>query len=132
MRYLIDSDWTINYLRSVRGYTERVRGMAVDGIAISIVSLAEIYEGIYSTTEPSAGEAVLQNFLSFVQILGLDDETCRIFGQVRGRLRAQGALVGDKDTLIGATALRHGLILLSNNRRHFERMQDIDIISVDP
>ena len=132
MRYLIDSDWSISFLRGARDYIERVRSMAADGIGLSIVSLAELYEDVYSSADPLMSETVLNNFLELVEILGLDDETCRIFGQVRGRLRAQGALVGDKDTLIGATALRHGLILLSNNRRHFERMQDIDIISVDP
>ena len=129
MRYLIDSDWAIYYLRRVGGYVERVRGLTADGISISIVSLAEIYEGIYSSTESSAGEEVFQDFLTLVQVVGLDDETCRIFGQVRGRLRAQGALVGDMDILIGATALRHGLTLLSNNRRHFERMPGLSIVS---
>ena len=129
LRYLIDSDWSINYLRGARDYVERVRGIAADGIGLSIISLAELYEGVYSSTNPSMSEAALKNFLELVEILGLDDETCRIFGQVRGRLRAQGALVGDMDILIGATALRHGLTLLSNNRRHFERMPGLSIVS---
>ena len=34
------------------------------------------------------------------------------------------------DMLIGATAIRHGLTLLTNNRRHFERLRGLNIISV--
>ncbi len=129
MRYLIDSDWTVHYLRGARDYIERIRGMAVDGIGLSIISLAEVYEGIYSSANPSGDEGVLQRFLSLVEVLALDDETCHIFGQERGRLRAQGALIGDMDILIGATALRHNLTLLTNNQRHFEPIPNLPIIS---
>ena len=63
------------------------------------------------------------------QIVQLDDEICRIFAQERGRLRADGNLIGDLDILIGCTAIRHGLTLLTNNRRHFERLRGLTIIS---
>ena len=129
MRYLVDSDWAINYLRGIRNYVQRIRSMTADGIGLSIISLAEIYEGVYRSTDPSASEAGLLSFLSLVEVLALDDETCRIFGQERGRLRARGALIGDMDILIGATALRHNLTLLTNNQRHFERIPNLPIIS---
>ena len=129
MRYLVDSDWAINYLRGIRSYVQRIRSMTADGIGLSIISLAEIYEGVYRSTDPSASETGLLSFLSLVEVLPLDDETCRIFGQERGRLRAQGALIGDMDILIGATALRHNLTLLTNNQRHFERIPNLPIIS---
>ena len=63
-------------------------------------------------------------------VVNLDEEVCRIFGRERSRLRAEGNLIGDLDILIGATALRHGLTLLTNNRRHFERLADLAIESV--
>jgi tRNA(fMet)-specific endonuclease VapC len=74
------------------------------------------------------GEA-LQAFLRGVELLGVDDETMRIFGRERGRLRARGQAIGDFELLIGATALRHELTILTNNRRHFELIEKIQIIS---
>ena len=65
-----------------------------------------------------------------MEVVDLDEEICRIFGRERGRLRSDGNLIGDMDLLIGATALRHGLTLLSNNRRHFERIEGLAIESV--
>ena len=44
--------------------------------------------------------------------------------------RASGELVSDFDLFIGATALRHHLTLLTNNRRHFERIEGLRIISL--
>ena len=97
---------------------------------MSILSLAELYEGILGSMDSQDGERGLVDFLSDVPVVDLDDETCRIFGRERRRLRADGNLIGDMDLLIGATALRHGLTLLSNNRRHFERIEGLAIESV--
>ena len=69
-------------------------------------------------------------FLRGAEILGLDDETTRIFGRERGRLRSQSKMIGDFDLLIVATALRHDLTLLTNNRRHFELIEQLRIASV--
>ena len=38
--------------------------------------------------------------------------------------------VGDCDLLSGATALHHDLIILTNNRRHFERIEGLRIESL--
>ena len=62
--------------------------------------------------------------------LDLDPAVCRVFAEERRRLRAVRSLIGDFDLLIGATALRHNLTLLTNNRRHFERVQGLTVLSV--
>ena len=72
-------------------------------------------------------EQALDDFLRGASILGIDAETCKIFGQHRGRLRAKGKMVGDFDLLIGATGLRHRLTVLTNNRRHFELIERLPI-----
>ena len=100
------------------------------GVGLSIVSLAELYEGQFNSADPRAQERALLTFLTGVSIIPLDDAVCRLFGRERRRLRREGNLIGDLDILIGCTALRYGLTLLSNNRRHFGRLQGLNIISV--
>jgi len=97
---------------------------------MSMVSLAELYEGIYYSRNPAKDEAVLRDFVRGVGVLGIDEEVTRIFGRERGRLRRLGRTVGDLDLLIGATAIRHNLTLLTNNRRDFERLEKLRIVSV--
>jgi len=63
-------------------------------------------------------------------VINLDPQICQLFGQERARLRAAGNLPGDLDLLIGATALRHSLTLLTNNRQNFERIQGLQIESL--
>jgi tRNA(fMet)-specific endonuclease VapC len=131
MTYLIDTDWVIDHLNHIERVTRRLEELVPEGLALSIISLAELYEGVYYSRDPVKSEAALQRFLNpELTILGLDEETCKIFGKERGRLRAAGLMIGDCDLLIGATALRHNLILLTNNRRHFERIEGLRIESV--
>jgi tRNA(fMet)-specific endonuclease VapC len=131
MTYLIDTDWVIDHFHHIERVTRRLEELAPQGLALSIISLAELYEGVYYARDPNQSEAVLQRFLTpSLSVLGIDEETCKIFGRERGRLRAAGLTIGDFDLLIAATALQYDLTLLTNNRRHFERVEGLRIESV--
>ena len=108
----------------------RIQELSPLGIAMSVISLAEIYEGVYYSRNPRKSEQALHDFLSGVDLLGIDEEITRLFGRERGRLRAVGNTIGDFDLLIGATPLHHDLTLLTNNRRHFELIEKLRIVSV--
>ena len=130
MSHLLDTDWAIDYLNRIPRTVRRVDALRSEGIAISIVSIAELYEGALNSTDPARNENLMMEFLAQYPIIDLDVPICRIFGMERARLRAAGTPIQDMDLLIGATALHHDLTLLSNNRRHFERLSGLRIISV--
>lgn len=130
--YLIDTDCVIHHLKGIRQVTARLDQIRTLGIALSIISYAELWEGAFYSREPSASQAKLANFLAGITILGVDEQIAKQFGQIRGTLRQRGKTIGDFDILIAATALRHGLILMSNNRKHFESIPGLQIESVAP
>jgi predicted nucleic acid-binding protein len=131
MNYLIDTDWIIDHLNQVESVTARLHELAPEGLALSVVSLGELYEGVYYSRDPEASERSLQRFLNReLTILGIDEETCKRFGRERGRLRMIGQRIGDMDLMIAATALQYDCTLLTNNRRHFERVEGLRIQSV--
>ena len=130
IQYLIDTDWVISYLNGHPRVISRLDELKERGLAISVVSLAELYEGIYFSTDPEGNERDLVDFLRGVTVIAVDTDTCKLFGRARGTLRASGSLVGDFDLLIGATALQHDLTLMTNNRRHFERVEGIRLESL--
>ncbi len=130
MQFLVDTDWVIDCLNCIERVAQRLDELRPRGIGLSMVSLAELYEGVFGAADPQAREQELQAFLADVEIVDLDSEVCRVFAEERRRLRAVRSLIGDFDLLIGATALRHNLTLLTNNRRHFERVQGLTVLSV--
>jgi tRNA(fMet)-specific endonuclease VapC len=130
--FLIDTDWVIDHFHGVGAVTRRLQALEAQGLALSIISVAELWEGVHFSRNPARSETMLNEFLSGVVILGIDVEICRRFGQLRGALRSAGKLLGDFDLLVAATALHHDLTLLTNNRRHFERVAGLRIESSSP
>lgn len=47
--YLIDTDWVIDFLKGKNETVDTLVSMEKMGLAISVISLAELYEGIYSS-----------------------------------------------------------------------------------
>ena len=131
LRYLVDTDWAIYYLRRRPNVVQRLNALLPQGVGISIISVAELYVGASGAVDPTAGAVEVRRFLAAdIPLVGVDTETGQIFAQEKVRLRQSGNLIPDFDLLIGATALRHNLTLLSNNRRHFERISGLSILSV--
>lgn len=129
LAYLIDTDWLIHWLNDHPGISQRLTDIRAQGLAISVVSLAELYEGVYYSVDPGRSERELLNLLNGLTTLGIDQETCQVFGRERGRLRAARTRVADFDLMLGATALRHNLTLLTNNRRDFEVIAGLQLES---
>jgi tRNA(fMet)-specific endonuclease VapC len=130
MRYLLDTDWAIDHLHNVDSVVRRLEELSSEGLALSVISLAELYEGVFNSTDPSGNDRALLDFLVGITLLPIDDATCRIFGRERGRLRREGRRIPDFDLMIAATCLRHYLVILTNNRRHFEVVEGLEIVSV--
>lgn len=125
--HLIDTDWAIDYLRGDAQVAHDLQRLGKEVRFISIISVAELWEGIYGARDPSAAQAKLDELLAGVGILGIDVATARIFGEHRARLRQEGRLIDNLDLLIAATCLQHDLRILTNNVAHFERIEGLQI-----
>ena len=128
--YLVDTDWVIDHFNRVEAVTRRLRELQPDGLALSIITVAELWEGVHFSRDPGGSLFTLEGFLRGVAVLGIDQEICKRFGHLRGSFRQEGKRVGDFDLLIAATALRHDLTLLTNNRRHFENVEGLRMESL--
>lgn len=78
---------------------------------------------------PSVHIVSFQDFLALFTVLPLTEDTMRHFARLRALLRKQGNLIPDLDHLIASTALEYELVLLTRNRRHFERVPDLRLYS---
>jgi tRNA(fMet)-specific endonuclease VapC len=127
MTYLLDTDITASWLNGHKQTVELLSPLRHQGLALSLMTYGEIYEGVYFGKDPQAAERGLLGFLRRVDVLPISKAVLKQFARVRGHLRSQGLLIPDPDILIGATALQHNLTLLTGNRRHFERIPGLMI-----
>lgn len=130
-KYLLDTDWAVYYLRGKRSIVKAIDEYREKGIAISTISIAELYDGIYRSTNPEQKELVLLDFLEGLRIINITKPIARVFGKRRAELKKKGLTVSDLDLLIACAAEYHNLIILTNNRKHFEKIPGIkEIVSL--
>jgi tRNA(fMet)-specific endonuclease VapC len=127
--HLLDTGWIVRHLRGDAPYTRTLTLIGASQLAVSIISVAELYEGVHRARDPARAEQSLLLFLADKTILPVTEDVCRHFGEHRARLRQAKQLIGDLDLLIGATCLHHILTLLTTNARHFQRLPGLTITS---
>lgn len=127
MSYLIDTDTIIDGFHGVSSALKLLENLAESGLAVSILSLGELYEGAFLTDDPESHVNAVDNFLGGYRVLGLDKSLKNIFARERFTLHRRGLLIPDLDLLIAATALSHHLTLVTRNARHFRRIPNLQM-----
>ena len=126
--YLIDTDRIIDFLKGDKKTVEKLTSLLDEGLAVSVISLAELYEGVYGSDNPERRMNGLNDFLTSVNVLEVNNEISMVFGKKRAALRKDGKLIDNFDLLIAATCLHYDLTLITNNTQHFERIEELNIL----
>jgi predicted nucleic acid-binding protein len=125
--YLLDTDWIIDFLGGRQEAVRVVSELTPSGLAASIITYAELYEGIARSRQRAEDAERLEHFMSGVEILEVDRGVAHVFGERRAALRVQGLLIDNFDLLIAATALRFDLTLVTRNVRDFQRIEGLQL-----
>lgn len=99
--------------------------MPTPNVFLSVLAVGEIAKGI-ALLAAGAREKGLARWLAGIEsdygerVLPLDVETARIWGELAARAQKRGVIIPATDGLLAATALRHGLHVMTRNTKHFE------------
>jgi predicted nucleic acid-binding protein len=127
MGYLIDTDWVVDHLANDEEANRLLSRLSEEGIAISIITYVEIYQGVLRSPTPQEAERKLEAFVDTVPILSISPAVARRCAHVREALRKQRKEFRRRafDLLIAATALEHNLTLLTRNTEDYEDVPNI-------
>lgn len=121
--HLVDTDWLIDVLHGQAAAVQTLVDLAADGLAVSHLSYAELYEGAYYARTPEADIAALTTLLDGMELLPTTLPIMQRFAVVRGGLSAHlRRQLGDIDLIIAATALVHNLTLVTRNLKDFQHV----------
>jgi tRNA(fMet)-specific endonuclease VapC len=124
----VDTDWIIDAFNNQQAALNTLDALAADGLAVSILTYGELYQGAYYAYDPPAATSTLREFLRDKDMLGVTEQIVERFAVVRGQLSRQlRQQIGDLDLLIAATALEHNLTLLTRNGRDFQHIPGLKL-----
>lgn len=126
MKFLLDTCIVSGLAKRLPELVARIRESSPLELAIASITRLEIEYGlkINSDAERRIGK-VLRDFCNSIEILSFDIGCADRAADIRASLKRRGKPIGAFDLLIGATALRHGLVLVTSNTREFERIDGL-------
>ncbi|GHB31094.1 type II toxin-antitoxin system VapC family toxin [Mongoliitalea lutea] len=126
MKYLLDTNICIHFLRGKFGMIEKFQQLGTENFAISEVTFAELVFGAENSTNPKKNLELIEVFTDQVLILPIFS-AIYLYGKEKARLRSIGLMISDFDLLIGCTAVDKDLIMVTENQKEFERISGIQL-----
>jgi tRNA(fMet)-specific endonuclease VapC len=127
-RALLDTDTLSAVMRGTPPVLAKARDYLAEygTFSFSIITRYEVLRGL------KAKNAIVQlrafdRLCATSQIVPLTDEAVVKASEIYAELRRRGEPIGDADVLIAASALVHGLTVVTNNENHFRRISGLDV-----
>jgi tRNA(fMet)-specific endonuclease VapC len=116
--FIADTDVLIDFLRGA-GQADRVAiELGTGRLCTTAITAFELWAGSKSPQQL----AIVDSLLDAVAILPLNVTSARRAGEIRRELEREGRTIGMADSLIAGIAMEHDAILITRNRKHYERV----------
>jgi tRNA(fMet)-specific endonuclease VapC len=125
--YLLDTDTIIYSLKGHKGVIRNLENHVQDSVKISIITLLELYYGAYKSERVSGNLAKIKTIESSLDIIPVGKESAEIFGRLKASSQKKGTPLDDFDLIIASCALANNLVLVTNNTKHFKRIEGLKL-----
>ncbi len=130
-KYLLDTNILIDFLNEVPSVVEHVLLTGTHRCYISVISLHELYYGAYLARERKKEYFTrelkkINTLLDYFTVLHLNSRG-EEYAHIKYALRKIGKPVDEFDMLIAGQALSEGLIVVTDNLKHFENMPNVKV-----
>lgn len=123
--YLVDTDIIIYSLKGHPSVIEAFGRHREAPKAISVITYGELLYGAFRSQQPQKSLATAHRVGEVFPQLPVTQAVIETFAELRASLNSGGTPLDDMDLLIAATALTQNLTLVTNNEKHFRRIDGI-------
>ena len=126
-KYLIDSDILIYFLKGKQEVVQRLSQIPINDLYISRINYTELIYGAYNSSKINQNLKVIEPFLDSFKVLEFTQISSLIFAKEKARLKKNGNIIADMDLMIASIAIENDCTLISNNIKHFDRVQNLEL-----
>ncbi len=129
MKRLLDTNVCIDVLRGRRKMVERLSACAREDCLVSVITEFELFQGAGRAPADRRDEERMKvaRFLNALRGIPFDSECAKIAARIHADLLNRGQTLSITDVFIGATALRHGWPVVTNNTKDFRRIEGLEL-----
>ena len=131
LRYLLDTDiCSYAIKRKEAALLGRIReGLIAEEIAISVITRGELLYGLALLPEATSLARAMHAFLDTVPCLDWNKEAANRYAPLRAQQKITGNPTSYMDTQIAAHALAENVTLVTNNERHYGRIDSLQLVN---
>ena len=122
LNYLLDTNIVIYVIKRRPVEVMEVFNQHSGRMAISAITLSELYHGAQKSAKVAQNLAVVEEFASLLEVLPYTAKASLHYGAIRSALEKVGQPIGVNDLHIAAHARSEGLTLVTNNLGEFVRV----------
>jgi tRNA(fMet)-specific endonuclease VapC len=127
MNLVIDSDILIYFLKGQIEIVEKLTAYPAEALFTTRINVTELLYGAYYSTKVQYNLKKITALLAQLPILEFDQQAGLIFAQDKAALKRQGNLIADMDLMIASITKANGFCLVTNNGKHFERIENLQL-----
>ena len=127
LRYLLDTNIVIYVLKRRPIEVLSVFNQNASRMAISAITLSELYHGAEKSIKVSENLAAIEDFCSRLDVLPYGSKAAQHYGAIRAGLEKLGQPIGVNDLHIAAHARREGLVMVTNSVGEFARVPALQV-----
>jgi predicted nucleic acid-binding protein len=127
MKYLLDTNICVYWLKGNEQVEQKILSVGMDNVALSFINVSELYYGAYKSQRIESNLNMVRQLTEQLNVVESDEVVSELFGQLKADLESSGAIIDDADLFIAACAKVHGLVLVTNNMKHFKRIKGLKL-----
>jgi len=125
--YLLDTDTLVYLLKGNEAVKDNLKANLYTPMSTSAINLIELYFGAFKSRHVAANLAKVRTIEKELEILPIGQEMTETFGSLKADLEKQGNRLDDFDLAIASCAMAHNLTLVTNNIKHFSRIDGLKL-----
>ena len=127
MSFLFDTNACIHLMKLRQPLTGRAREAGPSTIAVTAITLAEMWFGAAKSQNPRRTRADQDVFMAPFRVLDFDARAADCYANARAHLAARGQPIGARDLMIAAIALANRLTVVTSNVSEFARVPGLTV-----
>lgn len=124
--YLLDTNIVIFLFRGNQNVTAKIDDVQLKNCFVSEITIAELKYGAEKSSNPKYHHQLINKFVENVNVISIF-ESLDLYAFEKARLEKKGLRIDDFDLLIGTSAVRNNLVMVTNNQKHLNRITNIKI-----
>ena len=125
--FLLDTDTIIYNMKGNVDVQNNLRRHINDSISISVITLMELYYGARKSQKVAINLAKIKTLEQSIETIPVGLESTEIFGLLKAQPEIEGNRLDDFDLIIASCAMAHNLTLVTNNTKHFQRIDGLKL-----